>query len=105
MSYARKTGYSGGGDLPRGARVFELKKGDGSFMHGSSYVVDDNGETNVDMDVREPPTFQFSHQKECSNDRIVATLLVSRQFQFSWPSVALGLDGNGCFLGSLLSQH
>ena len=66
MSYARKTGYSGGGDLPRGARVFELKKGDGSFMHGSSYVVDDNGETNVDMDVREPPTFQFSHQKECS---------------------------------------
>ena len=53
MSYARKTGYSGGGDLTRGARVFELKKGDGSFMHGSSYVVDDNGETNVDMDVRE----------------------------------------------------
>ena len=66
MSYARKTGYVGEGSLTRGARVFELKKEDGSFMHGSSYVVDETGEKNVDMDARQPPSFQFSHQKECS---------------------------------------
>lgn len=66
MSYARKTGYGGKGSLPRGARVFEITKEDGAFMHGSSYVINDNGEKNVDMDARSPPTFQFSHQKECS---------------------------------------
>ena len=49
LSYARKTGYSGKGSLARGARVFELKKEDGAFMHGSSYVIDDTGEKNVDM--------------------------------------------------------
>lgn len=35
-------------------------------MHGSSYVINDNGEKNVDMQARSPPTFQFSHQKQCS---------------------------------------
>ena len=63
MSYARKTGYAGAGSLTRGARVFEIKKSDGSFIYGNSYVVDDTGEKDIDMEAKAPPTFQFSHQK------------------------------------------
>lgn len=66
MSYARKTGYGGRGSLPRGARVFSLEKTDGAFMHGDSYVVNADGEKNVDMGEKSPPTFQFAHQKQCS---------------------------------------
>ena len=68
MSYARKTGYGGKGSLARGARVFRIEKRAGSFMHNSSYVINDDGDKDVDMDEKSPPTFQFAHQKQCSVD-------------------------------------
>jgi len=68
LSFARKSGYSGKGSLPRGARVFQLEKKENQFMTGSSYIVNDDGEKNVDMDTRAPPSFQFAHQAQCSKD-------------------------------------
>ena len=60
MSYARKSGFGGAGDLTRGARVFELTYKKGKGMRGHSYTIDgDTGEKNVDMEMNYPPSFSF----------------------------------------------
>jgi len=43
LSYARKSGYGGVGDLPRGVRAIRLTQSGTSALHGMSYIVE--GET------------------------------------------------------------
>lgn len=70
LSYGRKTGFGGGGELKRGVRVFDLER----KVHGpfkiSAYVLDEDGNKNVDMGMYEPPFFRFTHQRMCGVDKI-----------------------------------
>ena len=68
FSYARKSGYGGDGDLPRGVRGFRMSMQNGK-LHGLSYVIEgDTGEQSTDMPKRSPPNFGFSLQTQCSVD-------------------------------------
>ena len=69
LSYARKSGSSGKGDLPRGVRAFNLTLTHHGSMHGLSYVIEgETGERSTDMHERSPPNFGFSLQTQCSVD-------------------------------------
>jgi hypothetical protein len=57
LSYARKTGFGGDGDLVRGARVFHFEKRPNTVMHVQTWVTDVNGKRNADMVVHPPPFF------------------------------------------------
>ena len=68
FTYARKSGYGGKGNLPRGARVIRLSES-GEKLAGISYVVEGStGERSTDMHQQAPPNFGFSRQTQCSVD-------------------------------------
>lgn len=61
LSYARKSGSAGKGDLPRGVRAFNLTLSHSGKLHGLSYVIEgETGERSTDMHERSPPNFGFS---------------------------------------------
>lgn len=61
LSYARKSGFGGYGDLKRGARIWSLEKKQSEALSISAYVRDVDGAHNVGMEEHFPPTFSFSH--------------------------------------------
>lgn len=75
FSYARKSGYSGKGDLPRGVRAFNLTLSHDGQMRGLSYVIEgETGERSTDMVERSPPGFGFSLQTQCGVDPLASIL-------------------------------
>lgn len=69
LSYARKSGYGGAGDLPRGSRIFKMTVDKHDEMRGVSYIIDgDTGKRSTDMEKRSPPNFGFSLQTQCGVD-------------------------------------
>jgi hypothetical protein len=57
LSYGRKTGYGGDGDLVRGARVFHYEKKAGITMHVQTWITDADGKRNADMKIHPAPYF------------------------------------------------
>lgn len=69
FSYARKSGYGGKGNLPRGVRSFRLTLSSEEFLHGMSYIIEaETGLKSTDMHKQSPPNFGFSLQTQCSVD-------------------------------------
>ena len=69
FSYARKSGFSGPGNLKRGARAFRLSLDNENVLHGISYVVEEpSGKPSEMMQRQNAPTFGFSLQTECGVD-------------------------------------
>mgnify|MGYP000739953746 CR=1 FL=1 len=61
LSYARKSGYGGKGDLPRGVRSFRLTLGSNQSLHGISYIIEgETGQKSTEMLKHSPPNFGFS---------------------------------------------
>ena len=60
LSYGRKTGFGGDGDLKRGARVFHFEKKEGMQMHVQTWITDVNGKRNADMISHPAPTLQLT---------------------------------------------
>jgi hypothetical protein len=71
MSYGRKSGSGGPGNLPVGARVFELKMVPQSLIV-SSWIVDAEGNKNPDAEVRVAASFSFTHQTQCGVDPLAS---------------------------------
>jgi hypothetical protein len=57
LSYGRKSGFGGDGDLLRGARVFNFVKPQYDDMHVTTWVTDENGYRNADMVPHPAPYF------------------------------------------------
>jgi hypothetical protein len=69
FSYARKSGYGGAGELPRGVRAFRLNLSSSNHLHGLSYVIEGkDGQKSTEMHKHTPPNFGFSLQTQCSVD-------------------------------------
>ena len=69
FSYARKSGYGGEGNLPRGVRAFRLSLQSHDRLHGLSYIIEgETGHQSTDMGTHAPPNFGFSRQTQCSVD-------------------------------------
>jgi hypothetical protein len=71
MSYGRKSGSGGPGNLAVGARVFELKLVPQSLIV-SSWIVDAEGNKNPDAQVRVAASFSFTHQTQCGVDPLAS---------------------------------
>ena len=69
FSYARKSGYGGKGNLPRGVRAFRLSTESRNRLTGISYVIEgETGLQSTDMGHHAPPNFGFTRQTQCSVD-------------------------------------
>ena len=60
LSYGRKTGYGGDGNLKRGARIFHFSKDQGSEMHVQTWITDVDGKRNADMITHPAPYLSYS---------------------------------------------
>ena len=60
LCYGRKTGRGGFRSLNQGARVFHVRNHkEHSNMEYSSFIIDERGNRNVDMQHHSPPQFNF----------------------------------------------
>ena len=60
LSYGRKTGFGGDGDLKRGARVFHFEKRHGTEMKVQTWITDAEGKRNDGMTTHPAPSLQIS---------------------------------------------
>jgi len=58
LSYGRKTGFGGDGDLKRGARVFHFEKKNGTEMKVQTWITDADGKRNDEMITHPAPSLQ-----------------------------------------------
>jgi hypothetical protein len=68
LSYGRKSGFGGDGNLKRGARVFHFEKKAGDVMHVATWITDADGKRNADMAMHPAPAIALGAQMVCAVD-------------------------------------